>query len=188
MPPQLVALHVARNPRISSGRGALADPTGLFFYCLRQLKSGSELWISHPSSREPDGRKFGFSATLMGHGAPPRTAFQPGYEKTRSTTPVGRGFRWRRAPCPIANKGNDVVRISSRTWTLAQIEDLAALIATGSTAANAAVALRRSITVVRAKARNLGTPFQIIAEDRRRLKPSQSFIYARSRFRATHEV
>src|SRR5260221_3805506 len=74
----------------------------------------------------------------------------------------------RRAPCPIANKGNDVVRISSRTWTLAQIEDLAALIAAGSTAANAAVALRRSITVVRAKARNLGTPFQIIAEDRLR--------------------
>ena len=90
--------------------------------------------------------------------------------------------------CPIANKGNDVVRISSRTWTLAQIEDLAVLIAAGSTAANAAVALRRSITVVRAKARNLGTPFQIIAEDRRRLKPSESFIYAPSRFRATHEV
>jgi gamma-glutamyltranspeptidase len=81
-----------------------------------------------------------------------------------------------------------VVRISSRTWTLAQIEDLAVLIAAGSTAANAAVALRRSITVVRAKARNLGTPFQIIAEDRRRLKPSESFIYAPSRFRATHEV
>ena len=99
---------------------------------------------------------------------PPRTAFQPGYEKTRSTTPAGRVFRWRRAPCPIANKGNDVVRISSRTWTLAQIEDLAVLIAAGSTAANAAVALRRSITVVRAKARNLGTPFQIIAEDRLR--------------------
>src|SRR5437870_4660482 len=51
-----------------------------------------------------------------------------------------------------------------------------ALIAAGSTAANAAVALRRSITVVRAKARNLGTPFQIVAEDRRRLRPSESFI------------
>src|SRR5260370_36626336 len=90
--------------------------------------------------------------------------------------------------CPIANKGNDVVRISSRTWTLAQIEDLAVLIAAGSTAANAAVALRRSTTVVRAKARNLGTPFQIIADDRRRLKPSESFFYGPSRFRATPEV
>jgi gamma-glutamyltranspeptidase len=45
------------------------------------------------------------------------------------------------------------------------MEHLAALIAAGSTAANAAVALRRSITVVRAKARNLGTPFQMIAAD-----------------------
>src|SRR5258707_12022104 len=112
-----------------------------------------------------------YSVTVL----PPRAAFQPGYEKTRSTTPAGRVFVGG-APCPIANKGNDVVRIRSRTWTLVQIEDLTALIAAGSTAANAAVALRRSITVVRAKARNLGTPFQIVAEDRRRLKPSESFI------------
>ena len=40
-----------------------------------------------------------------------------------------------------------------------------ALIAAGSTDANAAKAERRSITVVRAKARNLGTPFQIAAAD-----------------------
>ena len=66
-----------------------------------------------------------------------------------------------------SRKSNDMVRISSRTWTSAQIEDLSALIAAGSTAANAAVALRRSVTVVRAKARNLGTPFQMIAEARR---------------------
>src|SRR5258708_35193748 len=96
---------------------------------------------------------------------PPSTAFQPVYEKPARLPPPG-GFSLE-VPCPIANKGNDVVRISSRTWTLAQIEDLAVLIAAGSTAANAAVALRRSITVVRAKARNLGTPFQIIAEDQR---------------------
>jgi hypothetical protein len=56
-----------------------------------------------------------------------------------------------------------MVRISSRTWTLAQTEHPAALIATGSTAANAAMALRRSIEVVRSKVRNLGTPFQEIA-------------------------
>ena len=68
---------------------------------------------------------------------------------------------------PMRLRNNNMVRISSRTWTLAQIEDLAALIAAGSTAANAAMALRRSITVVRAKARNLGTPFQMIAEDQR---------------------
>jgi hypothetical protein len=64
-------------------------------------------------------------------------------------------------------KSNDMVRISSRKWTFAQIEELSALIAAGSTAANAAMTLRRSITVVRAKARNLGTPFQMIAEHRR---------------------
>src|SRR5258707_12526305 len=61
--------------------------------------------------------------------------------------------------CPIANKGNDVVRISSRTWTLAQIEDPAVLIAAGLTAANAAFAFRRSTTVVRAKTRNPCTAF-----------------------------
>jgi gamma-glutamyltranspeptidase len=77
-------------------------------------------------------------------------------------------FRWRRSfPPSRKSKSNDMVRISSRTWTLAQIKDLSALIAAGSTAADAAMALRRSITVVRAKARNLGTPFQMIAEDRR---------------------
>lgn len=53
-----------------------------------------------------------------------------------------------------------MVRISSREWTLAQIEHLSILIAAGSTAANAAFILRRSITVVRAKARNLRTPFK----------------------------
>jgi hypothetical protein len=60
-----------------------------------------------------------------------------------------------------------MVRIVSRTWTLAQIEHLAALIAAGSTAANAAIALRRSTTVVQAKARNLGTPFRMTAADGR---------------------
>ena len=60
-----------------------------------------------------------------------------------------------------------MVRIISRTWTLAQIEHLAALIAAGSTAANAAIALRRSTTVVQAKARNLGTPFRMGAVDGR---------------------
>jgi hypothetical protein len=60
-----------------------------------------------------------------------------------------------------------MVRISSRTWTSAQIEHLATLIAAGSTAAHAAIALRRSTVVVQAKARNLGTPFRMTAADRR---------------------
>jgi hypothetical protein len=52
-----------------------------------------------------------------------------------------------------------MVRISSRTWTLAQIEHLTVLIAAGSTAENAAIVLRRSVMVVRAKARNLRMQF-----------------------------
>jgi hypothetical protein len=54
-----------------------------------------------------------------------------------------------------------MVRISSRAWTLAQIKHLSVLIAAGSTAADAALILRRSIVVVQAKARNLRTPFKI---------------------------
>jgi hypothetical protein len=54
-----------------------------------------------------------------------------------------------------------MVRISSREWTLAQIKHLSLLIAAGSTAANAALVLRRSVVVVQAKARNLRTPFKI---------------------------
>jgi hypothetical protein len=54
-----------------------------------------------------------------------------------------------------------MVRISSRTWTSAQIKHLSILIAAGSTAADAALILRRSVAVVQAKARNLRTPFKI---------------------------
>jgi hypothetical protein len=50
---------------------------------------------------------------------------------------------------------------------MAQIEHLTALIAAGSTAAHAAIALRRSTVVVQAKARNLGTPFRMTAADGR---------------------
>jgi hypothetical protein len=52
-----------------------------------------------------------------------------------------------------------MVRISSRTWTLTQIEHLTALISAGSTAENAAIVLRRSVVVVRAKARSLRMHF-----------------------------
>jgi hypothetical protein len=56
-----------------------------------------------------------------------------------------------------------MVRIGSRKWSVAQIEHLTALIEAGTSAARTAVVLKRSITVVRAKARSLGKPFQVIA-------------------------
>jgi hypothetical protein len=56
------------------------------------------------------------------------------------------------------------VRIDSKKWTAAQIERL--LVDAGSSAASAAVALKRSITVVQTKARSLGKPFQIAASRR----------------------
>jgi hypothetical protein len=56
-----------------------------------------------------------------------------------------------------------MVRIGSRTWTPAQIMHLTVMIDTGSSAAVIAVSLKRSIVVIRAKARSLGKPFPIIA-------------------------
>jgi hypothetical protein len=55
-----------------------------------------------------------------------------------------------------------MVRIGSRRWSAAQIEHLTALIDAGTSAARTAIVLKRSITVVRAKARSLGKPFQVI--------------------------
>jgi hypothetical protein len=55
-----------------------------------------------------------------------------------------------------------MVRIGSRTWTPAQITQLMMLIDRGSSAASIAISLKRSITVIRAKARNLGKPFPIV--------------------------
>jgi hypothetical protein len=52
-----------------------------------------------------------------------------------------------------------MVRLSSRKWTVAQTASLLALIDDGTSAANIALSLRRSVTVIRAKARNLGKPF-----------------------------
>jgi hypothetical protein len=59
-----------------------------------------------------------------------------------------------------------MVRIGSRKWTGAQIECLIVLIDAGASAASAAVALKRSITVVQTKARSLGKPFQVAASRR----------------------
>jgi hypothetical protein len=56
-----------------------------------------------------------------------------------------------------------MVRIGSRKWTAAQVEQLTVLIDEGSTAAGAAVAMKRSIIVVRAKARSLGKSFRVTA-------------------------
>jgi hypothetical protein len=52
-----------------------------------------------------------------------------------------------------------MARIGSRKWTAPQIKHLIVLIDAGSTDANAAVVLKRSLIMVRAKARNLGKPF-----------------------------
>jgi hypothetical protein len=54
-----------------------------------------------------------------------------------------------------------MVRISSRQWSVVQIEHLTALIEAGTSAARTAIVLKRSIIVVRAKARSLGKSFQI---------------------------
>ena len=53
-----------------------------------------------------------------------------------------------------------MVRIGSRKWTPAQLTHLVVLIDNGSSAAFIAVSLKRSITVIRAKARSLGKPFR----------------------------
>jgi hypothetical protein len=56
-----------------------------------------------------------------------------------------------------------MVRIGSRKWTPTQITLLIVLIDEGSSAAVIAVSLKRSVTVIRAKARSLGKPFPIVA-------------------------
>ncbi len=56
-----------------------------------------------------------------------------------------------------------MVRIESRNWTAAQTAHLLVLIDEGFSAASIAISLKRSITVIRAKARNLGKPFPIVA-------------------------
>jgi hypothetical protein len=55
------------------------------------------------------------------------------------------------------------VRIDSGNWTPAQTARLIAPIDDGSSPACIAVSLKRSVTVIRAKARNLGKPFLIVA-------------------------
>jgi hypothetical protein len=52
-----------------------------------------------------------------------------------------------------------MVRIGSRIWSPIQTERLILLLDSGVSAAIAAVELKRSVIVVRAKARNLGRPF-----------------------------
>jgi hypothetical protein len=56
-----------------------------------------------------------------------------------------------------------MVRIGSRKWTAAQTAHVIALIDDGSSPVCIAVSLKRSVTVIRAKARNLGKPFPIVA-------------------------
>jgi hypothetical protein len=60
-----------------------------------------------------------------------------------------------------------MVRIGSRKWTAAHIGRLVLLIDAGSSAATAAIVLKRSVAVVHNKARSLGKPFPIAASRRR---------------------
>jgi len=53
-----------------------------------------------------------------------------------------------------------MVRIGSRKWTAAHIGQLIVLIDAGSSAASAAIVLKRSISVVQNKAWSLGKPFR----------------------------
>jgi hypothetical protein len=54
---------------------------------------------------------------------------------------------------------NSMVRIGSRVWSPLQVERLILLLDSGASAAMAAIELKRSVVVVRAKARNLGRFF-----------------------------
>jgi hypothetical protein len=72
------------------------------------------------------------------------------------------------APYPLRNQTcsiglNLMARIGSRSWTAAQIAHLMVLMDRGCSAASIAVSLKRSITNIRAKARNLGKPFAAAA-------------------------
>ena len=51
-----------------------------------------------------------------------------------------------------------------KVWTESDAERLRALIASGSSALRASVALKRSLSVTKLKARELGVPFQSEAE------------------------
>jgi hypothetical protein len=56
-----------------------------------------------------------------------------------------------------------MVRIASRKWTAAHISQLVMLIDAACSAENAAIALKRSISVVQNKARRLGKSFEMDA-------------------------
>ena len=74
-------------------------------------------------------------------------------------------------PASFWNQSRDaglghMVRIDSRKWTAAHVSRLVVLIDAGSSAANAAIVLKRSISVVQSRARSLGKPFQVVASRR----------------------
>jgi hypothetical protein len=75
-----------------------------------------------------------------------------------------------------------MVRIGSRKWTTAQIEQLTRLLDAGTSAPRAAIVMKRSITVVRAMARNLGKTFSdhnraVIADQPTRGNLMQKFFF-----------
>jgi GcrA cell cycle regulator len=61
---------------------------------------------------------------------------------------------------------------TSQSWTVEQTGKLQGLVASGASAVRAAVAMKRSTSAVRAKARELGTPFPTMRETRKERQKS----------------
>ena len=59
-------------------------------------------------------------------------------------------------------------RLTSVSWTPADLDKLAGLARSGVTAVRASVILKRKITAVQTKARELGVPFEDVRKVRRR--------------------
>jgi hypothetical protein len=75
-----------------------------------------------------------------------------------------------------------MVRIGSRKWTTAQIEQLTLLLDAGVSAPRAAIVMKRSVTVVRIMARNIGKKFSdhnraFISDQPTRGSPMQKFFF-----------
>ncbi|MCF2522371.1 hypothetical protein [Bradyrhizobium sp. G127] len=69
-----------------------------------------------------------------------------------------------------------MARIASRSWTSAEILRLRELLDVGISAAAAAIALKKSIITVRAKAKVLGCPFQTRAGNDRLVSSQRSIV------------
>ncbi len=69
-----------------------------------------------------------------------------------------------------------MARIASRSWTSAEILRLRELLDVGLSAAAAAIVLKKSIITVRAKAKVIGHPFQMPADNNRLMSSLRSIL------------